>query len=330
MKIYKFITDWILIFAIIGGILGYFAMRALPLSIPVKAGILQAVEVIQPLFIFAMLFLTFCKTDLSKLRLSRYHWLLLLVQVSAYLVIGSIVMLLPRDGTRIVLEGAMICFICPTATAGAVIVKKLGGEPAHISTYTILINLAAALLIPATLPLVHPNPDMSMIDAGFLILGKVFPLLLFPLLAAWLLKKLWPHLHEAVQRYGYLSFDLWVVSLTLALAVTTRYFVHSSVTAFVVFWLVVVSLLSCVLQFWIGRRIGARYGDEMTAGQSLGQKNTVFAIWLGYTFFTPVTSVVGGFYSIWHNIINSWQLYKAKHDSPSKDSDSATNQDFSR
>ena len=42
--------------------------------------------------------------------------------------------------------------------------------------------------------------------------------------------------------------------------------------------------------------------------QSLGQKNTVFSIWMGYTFFTPITSITGGFYSIWQNLINSWQL----------------------
>lgn len=64
-------------------------------------------------------------------------------------------------------------------------------------------------------------------------------------------------------------------------------------------------------QFYFGRRIGRRYGDTITAGQSLGQKNTVLAIWMGYTFFTPVTAIAGGFYSIWHNLVNSYQLYRA-------------------
>lgn len=31
---------------------------------------------------------------------------------------------------------------------------------------------------------------------------------------------------------------------------------------------------------------------------------------MGYTFFTPITAVAGGFYSIWHNVINSYQLYQ--------------------
>lgn len=316
MKIYKFITDWILIFAIIGGIAGYFIYSAIPALNPTHGLALEIVQTVQPLLIFGMLFLTFCKINIRELRLQRYHWWLLLVQSGLYLVIGAFVMSLPPCGTRIVLEGAMICFICPTATAGAVIVRKLGGSAANITTYTILINLAVSIIIPLTIPLVHPNPSMSMWNASVLILGKVFPLLLFPLLAALLLRQFMPRLHSRVQQYGHLSFELWVVALTLAMAVTTRYIMHSNVAFATTLWLVAVSFISCILQFYVGRKIGARYNDKITGGQSLGQKNTVLAIWMGYTFFTPITSVAPGFYSIWHNVINSRQLYQHKRTQP--------------
>ncbi len=78
-----------------------------------------------------------------------------------------------------------------------------------------------------------------------------------------------------------------------------------------------VSLICCVFQFAAGHWAGSLYGHRpghhakrTTAGQALGQKNTVFAIWMGYTFMTPETAIVGGFYSIWHNLYNSWQLSK--------------------
>ena len=60
-----------------------------------------------------------------------------------------------------------------------------------------------------------------------------------------------------------------------------------------------------------GRRAG-KLSKTITAGQALGQKNTIFTIWMGYTFMMPETSIVGGFYSIWHNIYNSRQLYRSK------------------
>ena len=72
-----------------------------------------------------------------------------------------------------------------------------------------------------------------------------------------------------------------------------------------------VSLLSCLLQFLIGRLVGVSYGEPISAAQALGQKNTVFAIWLAYTFLSPVTALAGGFYSVWHNVVNSWQLRRA-------------------
>ena len=39
---------------------------------------------------------------------------------------------------------------------------------------------------------------------------------------------------------------------------------------------------------------------------------------MGYTFFTPITAVAGGFYSIWHNVINSYQLYQHRKQEESK------------
>ena len=54
--------------------------------------------------------------------------------------------------------------------------------------------------------------------------------------------------------------------------------------------------------------------EEITSGQALGQKNTGFLIWLGLNFMTPVTSVAGGFYAIWHNLVNSWELQHVKQE----------------
>ena len=309
MRLLKFIKDWILIFSILSGVAGYFLCHAAHLCTTTHNLILRSVETVQPLLIFSMLFLTFCKVDPRQLRLCRYHWWLLAFQCAMFVGLGGVLAALPHSDMRIVLEGGMICFICPTATAGAVVTRKLGGNAQHIITYTMLINLFAALLIPAVVPFVHPNPLMSHWNAFALILAKVFPLLLLPLLTAFLIRRFLPYIHRRITAVRDLAFYLWVVALALAMAVTTRHIVHSHVTMEVQLWLVAVSFASCGIQFWLGRKIGGYYDEKITGGQSLGQKNTVLAIWLGYTFFTPITSVAGGFYSIWHNVVNSYQLY---------------------
>lgn len=313
MKILQFIKDWTLIIAILAGIASYFIYASIPALAPTRHMALAAVEIVQPVLIFVMLFLTFVRINPHDIRPCRWCGWLLLVQAGSFCALGTLLILLPHSGLRVVVEGAMICMICPTATAAAVITRKLGGNMAHITTYTILINLVAAVLIPVFVPFVHPNPNLDIINSALLILGKVFPLLLMPLILAMIVRKLMPKLLEKLLKYPNLSFYMWAIALTLAIAVTTRSIMVSNISLSTQAWLVGVSLLTCLLQFWSGRRIGNRYGEKITAGQALGQKNTVFAIWLGYTFFSPITAIVGGFYSIWHNIINSYQLYAESH-----------------
>ena len=220
-------------------------------------------------------------------------------------------MIIPQNADyRVLIEGAMLCLICPTATSAAVVVGKLNGSPANVITYTILVNLLVSLIIPAVVPLVHPQAGVSFVTAFLLIIGKVFPLLLCPLIAAFLVRYLLPKLHERLLKYPDLPFYLWAVALALAIAMTVKTIVHTHLSFVYQFGLAVISLLCCVLQFYFGRKVGKFYNDEITAGQALGQKNTILAIWLGYTFFTPITAIAGGFYSVWHNLTNSYQLYK--------------------
>lgn len=61
-------------------------------------------------------------------------------------------------------EGAMVCLICPTATAAAVITGKLGGSAASLTTYTLLSNLLAAMAVPLVFPLVEPHADITFLQ----------------------------------------------------------------------------------------------------------------------------------------------------------------------
>lgn len=314
MNLLRFAKNWTLPISMLTGIAAYFLYVNIPFLEPTRPFVNQAVHFLQPMLIFAMLFLTFCKVNLHEMKLCKWHGLLLLIQLVSFCFFGALIIAFrPRITARVLLEGAMICLICPTATAGAVVTRKLGGSPENLTTYTILINLFAALAIPVVVPLVHPHPGLTFGSSFLLILGKVFPLLLLPLIAAILVKHLLPKVHAKLISYPDLAFYLWAIALALAIAVTVKSIVHSTVPVLTQIALAAVSLVCCLLQFYLGRRIGHKYDDAISAGQSLGQKNTVLAIWLGYTFFTPVTAVVGGFYSICHNVINSWQLYKVRN-----------------
>lgn len=314
-RVMTFLKNWTLPLAMLIGALAYFVAAALPLEAEVRHDAYVAVShYVQPVLLFCMLFLSFTKVSPKEMRPRWWHLWLLLAQGGLFTVCSLIATQMPDEGSRVLMEGAMLSLICPTATASAVITGKLGGSVSGVVTYLLLCNLMVSLLAPALLPLVEPKGEASFVVAFLMILSKVLPLLICPLLLAWVVRFFVHPFYRWLLRWPDLSFYIWSVALAMAITVTVRSIVHSDVGAWYMVGLALISCVCCLLQFWLGRRIGGVYGDteRITAGQAFGQKNTVFVIWMGQVFLNPVTSVVGGFYSVWHNIVNSYQLYEAR------------------
>ena len=316
MNFHNFLRTWSLPIAMAGGVIMYLLYTNIPLFDGTHGFVSSVLAVVQPGLIFAMLFVTFCKVNIKELKPSKWHLWLLAFQLLSFIAISLSIAIVPDmpETLRVLLEAAMMCLMCPTATAAAVITARLGGNSASLISYTMQINIAVALVAPLFLALSHPVEGMSLVSSFMLIMGKVFPLLLLPLLCSEIVRRLLPRLHAVLVTKGRnLPFYLWLVALSLAIAMTSRAIAHSSLSIWVMAGIAAVSLVCCIVQFAFGRFIGRRNGEVIAGGQSLGQKNTVFAIWFACTFLTPVTAIAGGFYSLWHNLVNTWQLYKYNH-----------------
>lgn len=304
----------------------YFIYHYLPAPYHKAGPVLEdIVSVLQPVLIFSMLFLTFCKVEPRHMRPHRWHLWLLLIQGGLFVLFGFVAYAVLKWAPGhhhdwvVLIESAMLCLICPTATAAAVVTRKLGGDVAGITTYTVLINILVAVLVPLIIPLIQPIEGLGFWMAFSMILAKVFPLLIMPCLAAWLVRYLLPRFHRWLLRFPDLAFYIWSISLTLAITVSVKYLMASDLPHSLIWLMALVSLVCCIFQFAIGRYVGGHYKSgaamlerKITAGQALGQKNTVFVIWVAYTFMTPETAIIGGLYSVWHNIFNAWQLYKMR------------------
>lgn len=307
----RFLKDWMLVIGMAAGAGLYLAYHAIPSLHSAGPFLESCCRTIQPILLFMMLFLAFCKIEPSQLRPHRWQGWLLLIQGSLFIVLALILALFKNMPNPVILESLMLCLICPTATACAVVTGKLGGDMAGVVGYTVLINILVSILVPTFIPLVHPMEGMTFASAFSSIIAKVFPLLIMPCLLAWVIRYLFPVAHVWLLKYTSLSFYIWAVSLTLAILMSTRAIVHSDNGAGIILGIAAVSAAACIFQFRAGKRIGRIYKHEISAGQALGQKNTVFGIWMGYTFMDPVSSIACGFYSIWHNLYNTWQLRKA-------------------
>lgn len=290
----KFLKDWTLPIAMLVGAIGY------PLF--------MCLSFLTPYLIFTMLLLTFCKVSPPDLKIKPLHLWLLLIQIFGSL---AVYFLLFRFN-KIVAEGAMVCIICPTATAAAVITQKLGGSAASLTTYTLLGNVGAAIVVPLFFPLIEVHAEMSFWSSFLIILSKVFPLLICPFLTAWLLEKLLPKIHDRLMGYHELAFYLWAISLAIVTAQTLNSLLESTADVMTEILIAFAALVACCIQFFLGKTIGSVYDDRISGGQALGQKNTILAIWMAHTYLNPLSSVGPGSYVLWQNIINSWQLWKKR------------------
>lgn len=307
----KFFKKWTLPIAMITGTLGYLAFHKIGFLSPVKPFVWDIVDVLTPALIFIQLFLTFCKVKIESLKLSPWHIILIVFQIVISLAVAAVLMFMPMNEVyREIFEGAMVCLICPTATAAAVITDKLGGDAGKITVYTLMSNVVAAVFVPVVFPLVEVHAEMGFWAAFLRILSKVFPLLICPFLLALFLKYVLPKVHDFFRDRASAAFYLWAVALSLVTGQTVRS-INNSTAPSVVIWAVAgIAVLCCALQFFLGKRVGGKYGDRITAGQALGQKNTVLAIWMAYTYLNPLSSLAPGTYVLWQNLFNGWQLWR--------------------
>lgn len=304
----KFIRNWTLPLAMLVGTLAYLLFAKWSFLTPAKPFVHGFVSFITPWLIFAQLLLTFCKIDVKELAPKRWHLWLLLIQAFSCAIAAGILLFVPMsDLSKGIWEGMMVCLICPTATAAAVITGKLGGNAATLTTYTLFSNLLGAVMVPLVFPLVEPHEGLTFWSAFLKILSKVFPLLLAPFFVALFLKHYLKGVHRWLMEHSGMAFYIWAFALALVMGQTARSLLSSDMSA----WLVALGgLFTCVVQFFFGKRIGSAYHDRISAGQALGQKNTVLAIWMASTYLHPLATIAPGSYVLWQNIINSYQLWK--------------------
>ena len=262
---------------------------------------------LSPYLIFMMLLLTFTSIDLHKIRLTRLQLWLLLIQIS----VCWIPYVLLRGYSSDVAVGLFMCVFISTATAAPVVTKMLGGSVEMLVSYSLTSNLAFALLAPPFLSIISDTADVSVAATLLYIARGVLPLLLVPLLVAYLLGRYAPELRSRISRYSSLSFYLWALALLIVVGNAVGLALEQQGVGIVQFAaLFVGSAVLCAVQFYAGRVVGRYYGDPISGAQGLGQKNTVLAIWVATSYVSALASLAPAAYILWQNIFNSWQLYR--------------------
>lgn len=310
MSIIKFIKDWTLPVSIAFGAVIYLIFAFTPALSGASKFFAPVMDAILPLFMFLILFVTFCKVDFHKMRPVRWHLWICVFQVLIVGVITGLILWFRLAGHSLVLMEAMIlCVISPCAAAAPVVVRKIGGDMEQMTTYTFVSNFLTALLIPICFPMIDKHADIPFFEAFLLILYKVCMVLVVPMILAYIVKHGMHRLYAKIVAVKDLGYYLWGCSLMIVTGTTVKNIVHADTSVSFLLVIAVLGMLLCVAQFAVGRYVGHYFDATVDAGQALGQKNTAFAIWIAYTYLNPLSSVGPGCYILWQNIINSVEIW---------------------
>ncbi len=260
-----------------------------------------------PSLIFALLFISFSNIELKKMKVSMFHFQLILFQLIFSLGIYFILKLYDES----IAQGVLVTVLTPTATSAVVIAVMLGANLNTMVSYTLFCNLIVAIVAPILFSFIGEQINIGFWASFWLIFKKVFPILVLPLFFALAIKYISPRTNRYIAKHQNISFYIWAVSLTIVVGRTID-FIYKQGTSKIGLMIMmgIISIVLCFIQFSYGRYIGKKYGDVVAGGQSLGQKNTVLAIWMAQSYLLPLSSVIPALYVIWQNLFNSYQLWK--------------------
>ena len=315
MGLWKFFREFALPCSLVLGAVVYLIFANVPFLEPFGEAVGPHLISLMPVVLFCLLYVTFCKIEIKEMKPKTWHFVLQLIRTSlAALMVLAIYLFGSNYDTKLVLEGAFICFICPTAAAVAVVTEKLGGSIGSLTTYTVIANVFTMIIIPTLFPMVEKGADVSFLYMSMMVFRNVTTVLVVPLILALLSRRFLPKFVAQVKSVKDLGFYMWCFNLTILMGETLRNILHATVSGWILALLLIVPLLVCLIQFCIGKAVGRHYGDSISAGQALGQKNTIVGIWLTLTFLNPLAAVAPGAYVVWQNFVNGWQLwYKEKY-----------------
>ena len=269
---------------------------------------------IMPVVLFTILYVTFCKIQIKEMKPRTWHFILQGIRIALSGFFVWLITLASDADTKLVLEGMFICIICPTAAAAPVVTEKLGGSIGSLTIYTIIANVVTSVIIPLFFPMVEKSADIEFFAAVLMVLKNVTVVLVVPLVLALTSRKVIPSFTSWLAKKKDLGFYLWCINLAIVSGVTMRNILLSTVSGHTLVLLIILPLFVTIALFAIGKAVGRPFGDSISAGQALGQKNTVVGIWLTISFLNPLAAVAPGAYVLWQNMVNAWQLwYKDKY-----------------
>lgn len=282
-----------------GKVLGLLLMMLLGILFPQISTLAFLIQYL----LMAMLFFAFLDIEIRPRTFQRGVIWVLLANV---LVAFTVYWILRPFSQDLALTGFMTG-IAPTATAAPVIIGFLQGQVEYVVGAVLVSNVTMSFILPLALPFVVGDVVRVSI---WQVLRPVLVTMFVPLILARLSYFLPQKGQSTIRRGKAFSFTFWLFALLISSAKASDFLRNDvSASATAVIPIALVSLVLCVVNFSLGAILGGEHFRQ-EASQSLGQKNNAFVIWVALTFLNPLVAMGPTFYILYHNLYNSWQIYR--------------------
>lgn len=263
--------------------------------------------------LFIMLTFAYTKVHPRDLKIEPLHYVLF----AAQWILAMLIYFVLDPFNPILAQGLALITLTPTATSATVITMMLGGSIAFVTSFLIPCNVIIALVAPILLGALYPDAGTSYWGTVGEILAQVSTMLLLPLVIVWGMRFTMKNAHDFLAKRAHYTFYVWVVTVAIIAAKTVHTIVISpELTLRKTGVYFVSTMILAMALYFVGQKSGAYFGGQRVSGrQALGQKNTILAIWIAYTFMDPAVGIIPSFYVICQNILNSLELaiYSREH-----------------
>lgn len=250
----------------------------------------------------AMLCITFLGLDVQHLKPNRKH--IYLVCLTLLIGFGSW-WLLNLLGYPVIAQMAFFTGVAPMASSASIIISFLKGKVEFMVMAFIISNLSIGALMPFMLAEVVGEHQNGILLSVAKDVGQI---LLIPTFFAYLMRRFYPDSKAWPARLSDFSFGIWAFALVLIAAEASK-----EIASFGIPWRdilpsALIAAVFCFLSFFVGYFVG-RPNLRRECSQALGQKNTVFMIFLALNYCPNPLVVLGPIcYVLFHNIWNAYQI----------------------
>lgn len=204
----------------------------------------------------------------------------------------------------------MVC-IAPTATAAPAVVRMSGGDPTLVVTGVVMQHILAGLAIPMWSGVLG-GAEMQGWEIPYRIMVGTIPMIVAPLILAFLMRKFWTSLANSLVRIQPINLFLWAIAVFIVVGKARHDFselgmISEPGAVSQIIAIAICALLFCLLQFYSGYKLVSSIGHGDEGSQIIGQKNTILAIWVASTWFGSWAMLGPLFYILWQNIYIAWR-----------------------